>query len=507
MLLANLLSSSGIIVKQVPAINISGLALHSSKVSPGCLFLSLLDAQQRPGKQEYIKQAIANGAAAILVDATVADCSGQDQLPIIPVVNLRNYVAPLASFWWQHPQRQLKLLGVTGTNGKTSCTNFLAQLLQQLQRNCGLIGTLGNGMYGNLRSSAMTTPDTLSLYQNLADCVQQQAEYVALEVSSHALAQDRIAGLAFAAAIFTNLTQDHLDYHGDMRSYAQAKQRLFTDYAVTKAIINLDDAYGRHLVQLLPSRDVIGYSVTDLGLQLKSYSHLGAQIPCVYAVGAKFSPWQITAKVVTPVGNGLLVAPLVGAINLSNLLAVLATLIALGYPLEAILAAITKLQSVPGRMQLLGGGTRPWVLLDYAHTPDALTQILPELQTYCQGKLYCVFGCGGERDKLKRPLMGAIAEQYADQVVLTNDNPRHEEARTIIGDILAGMRKPEQAIINLDRGQAIIDTIHGAKQGDYVVVAGKGAETYQDLGARILNFSDYKVIMTSLESYSNAISS
>jgi UDP-N-acetylmuramoyl-L-alanyl-D-glutamate--2,6-diaminopimelate ligase len=358
-----------------------------------------------------------------------------------------------------------------------------------LQEPCGLIGTLGSGFPGALQETGMTTPDAIQLQRIFSELRAQRAKYVAMEVSSHSLDQGRVQGLDFEVGIFTNLTQDHLDYHGDIATYAAVKKRFFTDYPLRHAIINADDAVGQELITVLPAEKVFGYSLKGAALQVRARERL------IYVQKLRFDLSGMRAEVFTPWGDGELYAPLLGEFNLSNVLAVLATLGALGIPLDTVLACLARLAAVPGRMQLFGGAQEPRIIVDYAHTPDALEKTLRAVRQHCQGKLYCVFGCGGERDRGKRPLMGAIAEEHADQVLLTNDNPRHENPQAILAEILAGMKNPERVIVEPNRSKAIQDAIQCAKAGDYILIAGKGAETYQQIGDEKLPFNDGEKIL------------
>ncbi|HVY53964.1 MAG TPA: UDP-N-acetylmuramoyl-L-alanyl-D-glutamate--2,6-diaminopimelate ligase [Gammaproteobacteria bacterium] len=458
-------------------ISFTGLAQNSQLVQPGFLFLAC-KGNTFDGRQ-YIDEAIQRGAVAVLADAESIDLKEELRygVRIVYLPNLSNHIPEIARQFYDFPAKKLQIIGVTGTNGKTSCTHFLAQALSSYGALCGIIGTLGSGLLGSLQNTLMTTPDTVTLQRMFAEFVKQNARYVAMEVSSHSLDQKRIEGVEFTVGIFTNLTQDHLDYHGTMADYGAAKKKLFTDYALKHAIINIDDAFGRELQADLPTDQVISYSINNHKAQ-------------IYTREVSFDIAGVRAYVVTPWGEGQLNAPLIGEFNLSNVLAVLGALGALGLPLEAVLAAMMHLKSAPGRMQILGGGSKPTVIIDYAHTPDALEKTLLALRKHCQGKLYCVFGCGGDRDKGKRPLMGAIAEAHADHVVLTSDNPRHENPHGIIQEILVGLKSPNRVFVQEDRSKAIQEVIQCAAQGDYVLIAGKGAETYQQIGDEKRPFND-----------------
>lgn len=303
-----------------------------------------------------------------------------------------------------------------------------------------------------------------------------------MEVSSHSIDQGRINGIDFEIGIFTNLTRDHLDYHGTMEAYAAVKKRFFEEALLRHAVINMDDKLGKEIVTAISSqKNCVGYSIDK---------KISASIPMVWADQINLTDSGILATVHTPWGMGELRSSLIGQFNLSNLLAVLTALCLMDVPLSTALACLSQLLPVPGRMQTMGGNDQPLVVVDYAHTPDALEKVLIALRQHCQGKLYCLFGCGGDRDQGKRPLMAAIAERYADIVVVTDDNPRTEDPRRIVKDILTGFGKPENVIIEHDRSKAIHHIIECAILGDCILIAGKGAETYQQIGNTKIPFND-----------------
>lgn len=460
---------------------ILGLAQNSSQVQPGYLFLAW-QGKTFDGRV-YLDEALDKGASAVLLEGEAGtELAWRQGKPLITIPQLRSHLAELAARFLNYPAKKLRLIGITGTNGKTSTAHFIAQALTLLEQPCGIIGTLGNGLPGALQEAAMTTPDSLSLQQIFADLLKQQVNFVSMEVSSHSLDQERVKGLAFEVGIFTNLTQDHLDYHGNMTLYGEAKKRLFTEYSLGHAAINIDDPFGRELKQSLKGLEVVGYSVKEQAADL------------VYAQNPRFDLSGISATVHTPWGSGELSAPLIGEFNLSNLLAVLTTLGLLGIPLKAALAAMKQLKPVPGRMQIFGGKSQPTLVVDYAHTPDALEKALLGLRKHCQGKLLCLFGCGGGRDREKRPRMAEMVERHADLIMVTSDNPRFEDPKAIIQDILAGFKNSKAVRVEEDRSKAIQDIIQWATKDDYVLIAGKGAETYQQLGAVKIPFSDAEKI-------------
>jgi UDP-N-acetylmuramoyl-L-alanyl-D-glutamate--2,6-diaminopimelate ligase len=465
---------------------VKGLAQNSRLVQPGDLFLAC-KGRTFDGRL-YIEEAIRCGATAVLAEADGAETKQEwrGEIPVVYIPGLTQFLPAIAERFYDFPARKLKIIGITGTNGKTSCSHFMAQALQTLNQTAAVIGTLGKGVLGCLQETLMTTPDTVTLQKTFAEFTQQKIQYVAMEVSSHSLDQRRVSGIDFAASIFTNLTQDHLDYHRSMEDYGEAKKRLFTEYAVEHSIINADDEFGQKLIAILPPVKVITYGYK--------------QLSDVYVRNVKFNLSGICAWLVTPWGEGEFVAPLIGEFNLSNILAVAATLGSLGFSIGSILSALANLKSVPGRMQILAKAGQPSVVIDYAHTPDALEKALKALRKHCQGKLYCIFGCGGDRDKGKRPIMGGVAEKYADQAILTNDNPRHEDPQAIIHEILGGFGQKHRVLIESDRSKAIQDIIQCAGPEDYVLVAGKGAEAYQQIGDTKLPFSDEEVVLRILES-------
>ncbi len=343
------------------------------------------------------------------------------------------------------------------------------------------MGTVGNGLVGHLAAAENTTGSAVDVQHLLHDLAEKGATLTAMEVSSHGLVQHRVAALPFAAAVFTNLSRDHLDYHGDMQSYESAKWLLFSEHQVGQAILNADDEVGRRWLARLP--DAVAVTMED-NLQPGCHGRwLKADVVDYHDNGAHIrfsSNW----------GNGEIDSPLMGAFNVSNLMLALATLLSLDYPLATLISVAPQLQPVNGRMEVFSAAGKPTVVVDYAHTPDALEKALEAARLHCKGKLWCLFGCGGDRDKGKRPLMGAIAEQYADVVVITDDNPRSEDPQAIVKDILTGLLDPGRARVVSGRAQAVTNTIMQAQPDDIVLVAGKGHEDYQIIGNRRLDYSD-----------------
>lgn len=449
------------------------LTLDSRRVTPGCLFIAL-PGLQHDGRA-FIAEAAARGAAAVLYDARDF-APPVVSVPAIGVVDLGRHVSAIADRFYDSPSRQLVVIGVTGTNGKTTCTQLLAQALDRPPRRCAVIGTLGYGFPGALDAGLHTTPDAVTLQRLLAQFVSARAAYAAMEVSSHALEQDRASAVAFHTAVFTNLTRDHLDYHGDMERYAAAKMRLFLGRDLRAAVINQDDDYGRRLIAMLLERRI---PVVTYGLSAGD----------VHARALTCTREGLRLRAGTPQGEVSIEAPLFGSFNAANLLATLATLLALGLDRQDAAQRLSGVRPVPGRVERFkGADDRPVVVVDYAHTPDALEQVLAALRPHVSGRLWCVFGCGGNRDRGKRPEMGAIAERLADAVILTDDNPRHESGDAIIRDIAAGMRQPARVI--RDRRAAIAAAIAEAAVDDVVLLAGKGHEDYQEIAGVRHPYSD-----------------
>ena len=475
------------IQKSLPGIHITGLALDSREVRPNYLFLAY-PGTQTDGRN-YIVSAIQNGALVIIYEEIEnqlsAIISDFPKIIFIPIKHLQKHIAHIAANFYDYPAKELKIIGVTGTNGKTSCTHFIAQCLNWHGNTCAVIGTLGNGFINALDAATHTTPNPIELQKLLADYLAKGATHVAMEVSSHSLEQERVAEINFEVAVLTNLTRDHLDYHQSMENYANAKRKLFAFSSVKTCILNGDDDFGLTLINEFSTLKTV-YVYTH-----ERQSELPNETLLISASHTNFSAKGISATLNTPWGTGLLHSTLLGKFNLSNLLAVFTAILHLGVPFESSLDYLSRLQSVPGRMQMLGGDQQPLIIVDYAHTPDALEKLLVTSKTYCTGKLWCVFGCGGDRDKGKRSVMGKIAENYADVVIVTDDNPRHENSADIIAEILSGMIAPKNAIVEHDRKRAIEHALNSAKQDDIILIAGKGHETYQQIGDEKYPFNDF----------------
>ncbi|MDD5179928.1 MAG: UDP-N-acetylmuramoyl-L-alanyl-D-glutamate--2,6-diaminopimelate ligase [Gallionellaceae bacterium] len=488
-------------------VKITRLVTDSRAVKPGDTFVAY-PGSQADGRQ-FIAQAIANGANAVIYEKLV---SGQPreahgfswndawQIPNLAVADLRHHAGEIADIIYGSPSRKLWMVGITGTNGKTSCSHWIAQVLCVSKKKTALLGTLGNGFPENLQPTLNTTPDAISLHGLLADYLAQGAQAAAMEVSSHALEQGRVNGVKYDVALLTNLSRDHLDYHGNMSSYAAAKRRLFDWQQLKYVVLNLDDAFGVELAEQLKSTEmeVVGYGLGDAALA--TAERLGLRM--VYGGNLRMDAQGFTLQIHSSWGGAPLHSALVGRFNAANLLGVLAVLLVSGVALTDALRELARVQPVPGRMQAFGGGDRPAVVVDYAHTPDALEKVLQSLREVAGasgGKLICVFGCGGDRDRGKRPMMGTVAAKLADICVVTSDNPRSENPHDIIAAIASGMSGTHQTIE--DRGEAITRAIGCARMMDTVLVAGKGHEDYQEINGVKYPFSDAGVVQRALASW------
>jgi UDP-N-acetylmuramoyl-L-alanyl-D-glutamate--2,6-diaminopimelate ligase len=467
---------------------ISGLTINSREVKPGYLFVAVKGLQVH-GK-DFIEQAIEYGAVAVLMDAAEAI---EVAIPVVKLPNIEAHLSALAGRFYLHPSQHISVIGITGTNGKTTCSQLLAQCIAFLDGQCGVMGTLGYGVIQKkhlatnqslrdiLIETGMTTTNAITMQKICADLLDKDIKIIAMEVSSHGLSQHRIKDVCIRTAVFTNLSHDHLDHHGSMVAYGQAKLKLFGMSSVTTAVINSDDEFAKNIVNTLkPSVKWVTYG---LGSSTFAAPHFSVKF-------VSYSGYGTCATLITPEGEWPIETSLIGQFNLSNLLAVIATLYVNSYSLDAIIPLLPLLKPVAGRMEIVPNTTDIQVIVDYAHTPDALKNVLTSLALYAKGKLWCVFGCGGDRDREKRPKMAAIAESLADEVILTSDNPRTESLTQIFSDIEAGFSKPRNVIV--DRAQAIDFAIKNAAAGDIVLIAGKGHENYQLVGKQRIYFCDVK---------------
>jgi UDP-N-acetylmuramoyl-L-alanyl-D-glutamate--2,6-diaminopimelate ligase len=471
---------------RLPEIEVTGLATDSRAVQPGELFLAVQGLQVHG--LSHVKQALQRGAVAVVWEAVqdplLIRTAEALSVPVVAVAGLGHKLGIIADRYFGHPSADMHVIGVTGTDGKTSVSHFIAQALSGSGQECGLLGTLGYGVFGNLHSPTHTTPDALRLQAEFAALRRRGVRRVVMEVSSHALHQQRTAGLAFHTAVLTQLSRDHLDYHGSVEAYAEAKRRLFISAGLNCAVLNVNDDFGQRLAQQLAGR-----------LRVIAYQHAKG------ATAGRYADW-ITLKSVRPLAGGIALridsswgkaefeAPLLGDFNAENLLAALGALLAAGVSLDTAVQHLCAVRTVPGRMELFKVPGAPGVVVDYAHTPHALESALQALRLHCSGELVCVFGAGGERDQGKRPQMGAVAERLADRVILTSDNPRGEQPEAIIEQILAGFAEPQRAARVVERAAAIAAAVAEAAPDDLVLLAGKGHEDYQQIGSSRHPFSD-----------------
>ena len=468
---------------------ISGLCLDSRKVKAGDVFCAVNGALQHG--LAYGEQAIQNGAIAIIYDPAGIDqgCQQNFTVPAIAITDLSRHLGEIAARFYCHPSKQIDVIGITGTNGKTTCSQLVAQALAD----CGVVGTLGWGELGHLQDTGNTTPDALTVQKILRTLTETNKKVVAMEVSSHGLEQGRVNAVDFKGAVFTNLSRDHLDYHGDMEAYLKAKLALFRNPALRFAVVNLDDANAEAVLATL-NDDIKCWGFSTTGRQVDG-------VECIVADNVEHDSNGIAFDVHWKQRTLRASTPVIGAFNLQNVMTVLCVLLAMDWPFDKAVAQLAQLKAVIGRMETFGGRGKPTVIVDYAHTPDALEKVL--LAARGKGKLWTVFGCGGDRDKGKRPEMGHIAETCADRVIVTDDNPRNEASDAIINDILAGCSSNKVSIIN-DRHTAITTVIRQADSGDCIVIAGKGHENYQEAHGVKTAFSDQEVAQQALAAWSPA---
>lgn len=473
------------------SVQVSGMTVDSREVKNNDIFVALQGALL-DGRQ-YISKAIQAGACAVLSETKQATEHGliteQDGIAIIHFYQLPRILSALAYRFYFPDADCHRVIGITGTNGKTTIATLLANCLTLLKQTSAQMGTIGNGLFGQLTSSLNTTLDPLSVFSCLHSYQSQGATYTLMEVSSHGLVQGRVSALPFHSAIFTNLTRDHLDYHGTMQEYANAKKMLFDQFPVQQRIINLDDAVGE--AWLAQYSDAISYSAT--GKKLPTHRYLTVNNIRYLAQGLAFdidSSWGATE----------ICAPFYGDFNVANLAAVITQLLAEGFAINEIAHSIPRLESVAGRMeQYHFAQSDSTFVVDYAHTPDALEKALIALKKHSKsGRLICVFGCGGDRDKGKRAEMAKVSEAFADEVVLVDDNPRTESAALIMQDILSGFTHPERVDCIHDRKQALVGLLHNSQANDLILVAGKGHEDYQIIGDRRIDYSD-RALLASLQ--------
>lgn len=459
------------------------MTADSRALKPGEVFLAFQGVEGDGRK--YIASAIQNGASAVLWDEENFEWNELWQVPNLACGKLGLQVGLIAAKAYGYPSRKMHVVGVTGSNGKTSITHWLAQAFQLLGHKSAVVGTIGNGLIEKLTTATLTTPDAMTLQGYLADYAASGATHLAMEVSSHALIQGRAHGVEFDIAVLTNLSHEHLDYHGSMQHYGQAKAQLFEWEGLQAAVINADDPFGDALLNTLQGPKCFSYGIDKGDIRAKSID---------------ISLEGLLIEVATPWGDATLKSALIGRFNAYNLLATLAVLLLSGVTLTDAVSVLAKVKPATGRMQKLGGDSLPLVIVDYAHTPDALEKTLSTLRETmaANGRLYCVFGCGGGRDRGKRPLMAKASASYADFSIVTSDNPRMEEPESIIRDVVAGFTQNHVFTTEVDRKKAIQEVLQVATTQDVVLIAGKGHETYQDRGGVRYDFNDAEIVANAL---------
>ncbi|MGH8193149.1 MAG: UDP-N-acetylmuramoyl-L-alanyl-D-glutamate--2,6-diaminopimelate ligase [Woeseiaceae bacterium] len=474
-----------------PALPITGISSDSRALEPGNVFFACQGAASHG--LDYLDQAMAAGVSAVVWDSrSKAYSPSNSAVFMIPVTGLDRHLGEIANRWFDSPSQHMRVAGVTGTNGKTTVAFLIAQCMQRLDRRCAYLGTLGAGIENPVSGAVMTTPACIELHRDLAEFRSQGAGHVAMEVSSHALHQNRVDGVQFDTAIFTNLSRDHIDYHGDMQAYGDTKARLFLDRELEYRIVNIDAEFGRQLAARCGA-DGKGVVLVSTGRAAKAGT--GRQYVILRAIDADAEGSVV--EVTGCWGDATFRLPLAGAFNVANTALVLAQLLCWGVPLADAADTLAAVSPPPGRMQRVESGQpAPAVYVDYAHTPAGLEVVLESLRRHCKGRLWCVFGCGGDRDRGKRPLMGATVARLADRAIVTNDNPRFENPGDIIAAVLAGM--DERALAIPDRAAAIACAIAEADDDDIVLVAGKGHENVQLVGGQRLPFSDYETARANL---------
>ncbi len=484
------------ITEYLPEAEVCGLTLDSRKVKPGYIFVAV-EGRFDHGLA-YAEAAVDRGAVAILCDADFDQYCQQilsslmTKVMCVPVKNLQRKLAEIAARYYSYPEAEMSVIGVTGTDGKTSVSHFVAQAMYAQDRPSAVIGTLGNGIINQLEEATHTTPDVISVHEMLSSFYQQGVRSVAMEVSSHGLDQGRVEAVGFDIAILTNLSRDHLDYHGDIAAYRQAKKKLFTESASHCQVLNIDDGFGEELFEELKnSRPIWLYGKNKQKAEQSKYYACAENIE-THAHGTGF-------KLHSSAGNAEVELALIGEFNVYNALACCCVLLQSGLELKEVVRRLEKLHTVAGRMELVSRPGKAAVVVDYAHTPEALSQALVNVRKHATGKLICVFGCGGDRDTGKRPLMAEAAEKLADAVIVTNDNPRNEKPELIIEDITKGFNDMSKVVIEPERTRAIKQAIGMATEDDLVLIAGKGHEEYQLIGNQKIPFSDRQVALDCLE--------
>jgi UDP-N-acetylmuramoyl-L-alanyl-D-glutamate--2,6-diaminopimelate ligase len=481
-----------------PDRTIVDLTLDSREVRRDFAFVAL------PGTRThgltYAPQAVERGARVILWEPSegVAVPAVTGDVAVIAVPQLTQRLGSIADRFFGQPSAVVRTFGVTGTNGKTTTAHVVAEALQRLGQDSAYAGTLGAGRVGGLDPAAHTTPDAITTHRRLAELRDAGVRWMAMEVSSHALDQRRVEAVRFEAAVFTNLTRDHLDYHGTFESYGTAKARLLSWPGLQHAVINAADEFGRTL--LLEQREfrVTAFARTPESIAAVQAARGGRGLRTLFAGDVSVGSRGLTIQITGSWGAFSLRSRFIGQFNVENLLGCLAVLLGAGFSPSQAVSALEECAAPPGRMETLTAPGKPMVIVDYAHTPDALEKALLAVRGHGKGQLICVFGCGGDRDAGKRPLMAAIAERLADRIIVTDDNPRTEDGDAIVADIVAGLARPQAALVRRDRADAIASAVALGKEGDAVLVAGKGHEDYQIVGVERRHFSDREAALAAL---------
>lgn len=481
-------------------VELTGIENDSRRIEQGDLFLAYKGTSN--DGRNFVDDVISGGASAVLVeaDATWNDIQVRDGVPIIPVEKLSTRIGKIAARFFDYPAAAFCLVGITGTNGKTSCCQFIGECLSNLGYKCGISGTLGHGIFGEPytydETGPGTTPDAIKVQTIFEEIRIKNADHMIMEVSSHGLSQNRVNVSEFNVAVFTNLSRDHLDYHGGMTAYGEEKRKLFLSPNLEIAVVNMDDMFSAKILN-------------SLSKNVKSFTYsLHNPKADVFPRALEFKRSGFSLDLVTPWGESKFSSSLAGSFNVSNLLAVLTTAMATeaskpGFDFERILGAVAAVTPVRGRMEILNDHPVS-VVVDYAHTPDGLKNALAALRQHYKGNIWCVFGCGGDRDKGKRPLMAEIAEKGANKLIITDDNPRTEASSEIIRHIKSGLSGDAEVVIESDRALAIDYAVSHAEEGDVVLIAGKGHEEYQDVGGNRMVFSDVKQARVSLNKRFNS---
>lgn len=482
-------------IKNAPKKNIANLSINSKTAIKGDLFIAILGAEK--DGRDFVSEAIQKKVSAILYETKNIKqhgmCNYINDIPILYFFKLSQHVSILAGRFYQEPGEKINVIGVTGTNGKTTVTQIINQWSEILGKKTATIGTLGAGFCDNLQETKNTTPSPIYIQSFLDMALKKNIKLVTIEVSSHGLSQHRVKGIPFGIAIFTNISQDHLDYHKNIKKYELAKWLLFSKHKVKKIILNTNDKYGKIWLKKLFQYYTVSVTIKDV--EQRKYS-----TKWINATQINYYKNSIDIKFESSWGKGSLSSFLIGKFNVMNLLLALAGLLELGYNFSDLIHNSKKIRPIKGRMQTFLINNKPIFIIDYAHTPEALKQALISIQLHFPKKyIWCIFGCGGERDKKKRPLMGQIAEKIANRVIITNDNPRNEKEIDIVNDILRGFQKKQKALIIFNRKKAIHYAFSKSKPNHIIFIAGKGHEKQQIIKNKYINYSDKNIVKNLLE--------